>query len=141
MTDAETLQQLRSDREAVLQRLVEAQNRSDIDGVLDCFADPVVELVGADRTFHGAQEVATYLRESRAAFPDQQIELIALHHADQAVICEFWFSGTHRGDIHGFEATGRSFRVRMASFFTFEGTSLLGQRIYYDARSVVLQLA
>lgn len=143
MTDspAATEPDLRAHREALLRRLIDAQNRSDIDGVLAAFTEPQVELVGANRQFHGAVEVATYLRDSRSAFPDQRIDLITLHHADDAVICEFWFGGTHRGDIHGFEATGRGFRVRMASFFAFDGADLVGQRIYYDARSIVMQLA
>ncbi|HUW04587.1 MAG TPA: nuclear transport factor 2 family protein [Acidimicrobiales bacterium] len=131
----------RARRQALLQRLIDSQNRSDIDGVLACFAHPEVELVGANRRFTGSDEVGTYLRDSRSAFPDQRFELIMMHHADDAVICEFWFGGTHRGDIHGFEATGRGFRVRMASFFAFDGDDLVGQRIYYDARSIVMQLA
>ncbi len=133
--------ELRSRREDLLARLIDAQNRSDIAGVLDCFARPEVELVGANRHFRGADAVGSYLRDSRSAFPDQRFELITMHHADDAVICEFWFGGTHRGDIHGFEATGRGFRVRMASFFSFDGDALVGQRIYYDARSIVMQLA
>jgi steroid delta-isomerase-like uncharacterized protein len=131
----------RARREALLTRLIDAQNRSDIDGALACFTEPLVELVGADRIFRGADEVRAYLRDSRSAFPDQRFELITMHHADDAVICEFWFGGTHRGDIHGFEATGRGFRVRMAAFFSFDGDDLVGQRVYYDARSIVMQLA
>lgn len=139
MTSTDTAQ--RKARERVIDELVKAQNLSDIAGVLACFTRPEIELVGADRVFRGADQVSTYLRDTRSAFPDQHIELIAMHHADDAVICEFWFGGTHRGDIHGFDATGRGFKVRMASFFTFDGEDLIGQRIYYDARSIVIQLA
>ena len=42
---------------------------------------------------------ATTTEETRAAFPDQRNELIALHHADDAVIVEFDLLGTHNGQL------------------------------------------
>ena len=60
-----------------------------------------------------------YFRSSRSAFPDQRNELIALHHADDAVISEFWLLGTHRGRLGDLEPTGREFRCRMTAFFVF----------------------
>ena len=45
-----------------------------------------------------------YLRESRTAFPVERNELIALHHADDAVIVEFWLLGTHQGRADGHRA-------------------------------------
>jgi steroid delta-isomerase-like uncharacterized protein len=131
---------LRERREALLAAQVAAQNRSDIEGVIGTFAHPRFELVGSGRIYDGAAEVARYLRESREAFPDQHYDLITMHHADDAVICEFWMSGTHKGSVQGFEATGRHFRARMASFFLFDGDRLVGQRVYYDTRSIVRQL-
>ena len=134
-------QKLRERREATVSAFVTALNRSDIEGAVRAFASPRFELVGASRVFDGADEVVRYFRESREAFPDQHYDLIAMHHADDALICEYWMSGSHKGDIHGFEATGRHFRARIASFFLFEGADLLCHRVYYDARSIVMQLA
>ena len=132
---------LRARREAVLLALMAAQNRSDIPGVIDTsstrassWSAPAVSTTAPTRS-------GAICARSRIAFPDQHYDLIATHHAEEAVICEVWMSGTHRGAIHGFEPTGKSFRTRIASFFLFEGTDLVCQRIYYDARGIVRQLA
>ncbi|MGI8633754.1 MAG: ester cyclase [Solirubrobacterales bacterium] len=53
-----------------------------------------------------------YFEDSRAAFPDQRNELIALHHADSAVIVEFDLKGTHDGPLRGIPPTGRTFTCR-----------------------------
>jgi steroid delta-isomerase-like uncharacterized protein len=132
---------LRERREAVIRALVEAQNRHDTPGALAAFAHPRFELIGTGRVYDGVAEVTQYLHDSRDAFPDQAQELIALHHADDAVICEAWFSGTHLGSIAGLDATGRRFRCRLAAFFVFEGDSLVCQRTYFDAGTIARQLA
>ena len=49
----------------------------------------------------GPDAVMEYFRRTRAAFPDQRNEPIALHHADDAVIAEFWLLGTHLGPLQG----------------------------------------
>ena len=82
-----------------------------------------------------------YFRESRSAFPDQRNELIALRHADDAVIVEFWLLGTHRGPLLGMEPTGRTFRCRMTAFFLFDGPRLICERVYFDSATILRQLA
>jgi predicted ester cyclase len=61
--------------------------------------------------------VARYFEETRTAFPDQRNELIALHHADDAVLMEAMLYGTHLGSFRGLPATGRSFEMRFLSMF------------------------
>jgi hypothetical protein len=56
----------------------------------------------------GREEVMAYFKETRTAFPDQRNELIALHHADAAVIAEFNLKGTHRGPLRGFDQPART---------------------------------
>jgi predicted ester cyclase len=89
----------------------------------------------------GEAAVREYFRTSRAAFPDQRNELIALHHADDAVIVEFWLLGTHEGPLGGLQPTGKSFRTRMTAFFVFEGRDLVCERVYFDTGSIQRQLA
>ena len=132
---------LRERREATIRALVEAQNRHDTAGAMAAFAHPRFELIGTGRVYDGAAEVTQYLHDSCAAFPDQAHELIALHHADDAVNCEAWFTGTHLGSIRGLDATGRRFRCRLAAFFIFEGDRMVCQRTYFDAGTIARQLA
>jgi len=88
----------------------------------------------------GEAAVRAYFRESRTAFPDQRNELIMLHHADDAVVAEFWLLGTHRGPLMGIEPTGREFKCRMAAIFQFQGERLVCERVYFDSATIVRQL-
>jgi steroid delta-isomerase-like uncharacterized protein len=132
--------ELRATRERVVREHMEAENQLDFDAALATFKHPRYELIGLDRVYDGSAEVAEYFRTSRLPFPDQRNELIALHHADDAVIVEFWLMGTHRGSLLGEEPTGNSFRVRMAAFFVFEGEGLVNERVYFNPNAILEQL-
>jgi steroid delta-isomerase-like uncharacterized protein len=131
---------LRREREATVRLHMEAENVHDFDTVIGTFAHPRYELIGTGRTHDGEAEVRAYFKETRAAFPDQRNELIALHHADDAVIVEFWLLGTHLGALGGVAPTGRSFRCRMTAFFVFEGAKIVCERVYFDSGTILRQL-
>lgn len=133
--------QLRRVREAIVRQHMESENELDFETTLATFKHPRYELIATGEIYDGADEVMRYFRTGRAAFPDQRNEPIALHHADDAVLAEFWLLGTHRGALHGFEPTGRSFRCRMAALFIFEGADLVCERVYFDSATILRQLA
>ncbi len=136
MLDAE----LRKTREEIVRRHMESENVHDFDTTIATFGHPRYELIATDRVHDGEAEVREYFRETRTAFPDQRNELIALHHADDAVISEFWLLGTHEGPLGPLEPTGRSFRCRMTAFFVFEGAELVCERVYFDSATILRQL-
>ena len=78
--------------------------------------------------------------QSRRAFPDQRHEMIQLRHSDDAVICEFYLLGTHKGPFGAIPATGSTFKVRMTGFFIFEGEVLVCERVYFDVLTLLKQL-
>jgi steroid delta-isomerase-like uncharacterized protein len=131
---------LRAEREAVVRQHMEAENVHDFDAVIATFDHPRYELVATDTVHDGEAAVREYFRTTRAAFPDQRNELIALHHGDDAVIAEFWLLGTHRGPLGGLAPTGRSFRTRMTAIFAFEGAKIVCERVYFDTGSILRQL-
>jgi predicted ester cyclase len=133
-------QATRDARERTVREHMDAENALDFDRALATFGHRRYELIATGQVFDGPVEVARYFRESRAVFPDQRNELIALHHADDAVIAEFWLLGTHRGRLGDLEPTGRSFRCRMAAVFVFEGASLVCERVYFDSATIRRQL-
>jgi predicted ester cyclase len=133
--------EVRDERQATLLALVDAENRLDLDAITALFPVPRYELIGTNKVYEGIDAVTRYLRERRAAFPDLRIELVTFHHADDALIAEFWLTGTHLGVIEGITPTGRAFRCRMAGFFLFEGTRLTCERIYFDNGTIARQLA
>jgi steroid delta-isomerase-like uncharacterized protein len=132
--------ELRAHREAIVREHMESENVHDFDTTIGTFAHPRYEIVPTDEVYDGESEVRRYFAETRAAFPDQRNELVALHHADDAVIVEFDLLGTHLGPLRGIPATGRSFRTRMTAFFIFAGERIACERVYFDQLSILGQL-
>lgn len=133
---------LRDARDGVLRDLLDAHNTGDIDAVLDVLGPhPRIELIASGRVVDGEDAVRRYLEDRRRSFPDQHFDVICHHHCERAVVSEQWMTGTHLGDLHGVEPTGKHFKARMAAIFEFEGTEIVSQRLYYDAGTVARQLA
>jgi steroid delta-isomerase-like uncharacterized protein len=131
---------LRGRREAIVREHMESENVHDFDTTIGTFGHPRYELIATGETYDGEAEVRAYFAETRTAFPDQRNELIALHHADDAVIAEFFLLGTHLGPLRALPPTGRSFRCRMTAFFLFEGERLVCERVYFDQSTILAQL-
>jgi len=132
--------ELRAQREEIVRRHMHAENVHDYQAAIATFAHPRYEIIALERVYDGRAEVEEYFRESRTAFPDQRNELIALHHADDAVLAEFWLLGTHQGSLPGLPPTGRSFRCRMIAMFLFNGSDLMCERVYFDSATIRRQL-
>ncbi len=137
MSDLSALQRR---REATVRDHMESENRIDLDATLATFAHPRYELIATGQVYDGEEEVRSYFASSRATFPDQRNELIALHHSDDAVTVEFELLGTQRGELMGFPASGREFRCRMVALYLFEGEDLVCERVYFDALTILGQL-
>ena len=131
---------LRAVREAVVREHMESENRHEFDTTIDTFHHPRYEIVPTGDVYDGEDEVRAYFAETRRAFPDQRNELIALHHADDAVAAEFWLRGTHDGPLRNLPPTGRSFECRMLAIFLFEDDRLVCERVYFDAGTILRQL-
>ena len=119
---------------------MESENHHDFDTTIATFDHPRYEIIATGDAYDGEQEVRRYFAETRTAFPDQRNELIALHHAQDAVIAEFDLLGTHLGPLRSLPPTGRSFRCRMAAFFLFEGDRITCERVYFDQTTILRQL-
>jgi steroid delta-isomerase-like uncharacterized protein len=130
----------RRKREAIVREHMESENKHDFETTLRTFDHPRYELIATDEVHDGAKAVSAYYEETRAAFPDQRNKVIAIHHADDAVIVEFDLKGTHDGAFRGLPPTGRSFSCRMTAFFLFEGDRLVCERVYFDSATILRQL-
>jgi steroid delta-isomerase-like uncharacterized protein len=135
-TSADTLRA----RETLVREHMESENVHDFDTTMRTFDHPRYELIASGETYDGEQAVRRYYAETRAAFPDQRNELIALHHAQDAVIVEFFLLGTHLGPLRALPPTGRSFRCQMTALFLFEGDELVCERVYFDQLTILRQL-
>ena len=133
-------EELRATRDALVREHMDAENRLDFSAALATFTRPRYDLIGTDQVFEGPEAVSEYFRRSRLPFPDQHNELIAVHHADDAVIVEFWLMGTHLGPLNGLAPTGRTFRVQMAAVFMFENDGLVNERVYFNPGAILGQI-
>jgi steroid delta-isomerase-like uncharacterized protein len=131
---------LRATRERIVREHMESENRHELDVTMRTFHRPRYELIASGDVYDGEDEVQRYFDETRSAFPDQRNELIALHHADDAVIAEFTLRGTHDGSFRGLPPTGRAFECRMAALFLFEEDRLVCERVYFDQATIMRQL-
>ena len=74
------------------------------------------------------------------AFPDFWLKRLATHHADDAVIVECKFGGTHRGTWAGIVPTGNQMEVQSGCIFVFEGENLVCEKVYFDHATILRQL-
>jgi steroid delta-isomerase-like uncharacterized protein len=131
---------LRERRERLVLEHMESENVHEFDVTLGTFSHPRYEIVPTGEVYDGPDEVRRYFEESRAAFPDQRNELVALHHADDAVIVEFDLKGTHNGPLRGIPPTGREFTCRTLALFLFDDDRLVCERVYFDLVTIFAQL-
>jgi steroid delta-isomerase-like uncharacterized protein len=131
---------LRSRREAIVREHMESENRHDFDTTMSTFHHPRYEIIATGDVHDGEVAVARYFDETRTAFPDQRNELIAMHHAEDAVVAEFDLKGTHDGSFRGLPPTGRPFTCRMVALFLFEEDRLVCERVYFDSATILRQL-
>jgi steroid delta-isomerase-like uncharacterized protein len=127
-------------REDLVRKHVEAENAADYETALATFQHPRYEYVATDEVYDGAEEVMAHWRELDRAFPDQAIEIVALHSSDDAVLMEAVARGTHTGPLRGLPPTGRRFEQPFLAIFIFEGDALVGERVYYDTATILAQL-
>lgn len=129
-----------SKREMLVRKHVEAENAADYETALATFQHPRYEYVASNEVYDGTEEVMAHWREFDRAFPDQQIEIVKLHTADDAVLMEAIARGTHTGPFRGLPPTGRRWEQQFLAIFVFEDDGLVCERVYYDTSTVLQQL-
>jgi steroid delta-isomerase-like uncharacterized protein len=127
-------------REQLVRDHVDAENRADYDAALATFTHPRYEYVASDEIYDGADEVMAHWDELHKAFPDQEVEIVALHSSDEAVLMEAVARGTHLGAYRGLPPTGKKMEQPFLGIFLFEGEDLVCERVYYDTATVLRQL-
>lgn len=88
----------------------------------------------------GGDAVHGLLTQLLAAFPDFWVRKIASYHADDAIVVELLFGGTHRGVWAGIPASGKPMEVQAAAIFVFEDDKLMCEKVYFDHATVLRQI-
>jgi steroid delta-isomerase-like uncharacterized protein len=128
-------------RERVVKAHIEAEAvNHDVAAALATFHTPRYEVPCLGAIVDGTEAVHGLLTQLLAAFPDFYLHQDALYHAENAVIVECRFGGTHRGDWAGIAPTGRSMEVQAALIFLFDADKLTCEKVYFDHATVLRQL-
>ena len=136
-----TTQGTRARREAVVQAHIKAEAVDhDVASVVATFRHPRYEVPALAAVADGTQAVEGLVGFLLTAFPDFHLEQSALHHADDAVIVECRFGGTHKGDWAGIAPTGNRMEVDAALIFVFEDEDLVCEKVYFDHSTILRQL-
>ena len=131
---------LRTRREALVLEHMAAESEHDMERALGTFHQARYEVMPTGETHCGDAAVMAFYRESEQAFSDFRFDNQVLHHAENSVVVEVDFVGTHDGPWRGLPATGRPVRYRMCNIFIFEKDELVCERLYFDLQGVLQQL-
>jgi len=132
---------LRARREAIVKAHIEAEAiHHSADKTLATFRHPRYEVPALATTADGAEAVRGLVGALLAAFPDFHLEVKAMHNAENAVIVECTFGGTHQGPWAGIDPTGKHMQVDSVLIFQFEGADLVCEKVFFDHGTILRQL-
>jgi steroid delta-isomerase-like uncharacterized protein len=77
---------------------------------------------------------------SRAPFPDQCFVIKEIFSEDNTVVITWFWTGTHKGDIQGFQASGKEIKMSGITVYYFEGNRIKGHWQIVDRLGVYQQL-
>ncbi|MEM4290433.1 MAG: ester cyclase [Nitrososphaerota archaeon] len=129
----------------VVRKIIEEVNRdhsdSNIDNILSKFysGEFVYHGTGAGETLdrNGIKE---FLSIYFAAFPDMNLEIQDLVAEGDKVVYRMTAKGTHKGDLIGIPATGRTFSVRTIGIMMFKDGKVVEEWENFDELGVFRQL-
>jgi steroid delta-isomerase-like uncharacterized protein len=132
---------LRARREAIVNAHIEAEAVThDVAATVATFHHPRYEVPALGAIVDGAEGVNGLVTGLLGAFPDFHLKTHALHHADEAVIVECTFGGTHKGNWAGIDGTGRKMEVQSVLIFVFDGENLTCEKVYFDHATILRQI-
>lgn len=117
-----------------------AENAHDFDAAIGFFHHPRYDMIATGEVYDGAEALHALMRENLTAFPDFTFTPDHVFHADDAIVAEGAFRGTHLGTWRGLPATGRTVDFPMLLVFPFDGEHMVGERIYFDLTTALRQL-
>lgn len=88
----------------------------------------------------GVQQIASYVAEVRAAFPDFKLQITKRIGEGDQIASEWTCSGTHRGTFLGIPPTGRRVEIHGVTLNRLQGGKIAEERVYFDRLSMLQQL-
>jgi steroid delta-isomerase-like uncharacterized protein len=132
---------LRAQREELVLRHIDAENRNDAQTALDTFTRPKYDLRAVEGdVVEGADGVRALIESFSDALPSITYVADKIHHADHAVIVEYRITGRHDGTYNGVPPSGVEVNYPAIAVYEFDGTDLVCERIYINLRGLEDQM-
>jgi len=124
----------------VVRRFASKFNEGRLDAIADEYADSYVLDFPGGPTGRGKEGLRRAAAEFRAAFPDLHFSTDDLFEEDDRVAWRWTMTGTHRGPLGPFPATGRSVRLPGISLFQLQGGLIARDRVRADMAGLLVQI-
>lgn len=115
-------------------------NAGDIDAAVQSFAENAVDHDPAPGQGPGRAGFKTFFTALRTAFPDAHIEPAHLVADDDHVCIAYTLTGTHNGNFHSIEPTGKTIEVRGMQIGRFEDGKIVERWGSSDELGILEQL-
>ena len=126
---------------AVVRAHVEAETAHRMEETLATLtADCVFEDMPSGQVYQGHEGVRAYYAAWWAAFGNVPTGSKRYIPAEDCMIVETRFTGTHRGAWEGVAASGRPIDLPVAIFIAFKDGLMSGERFYYDHATLMRQI-
>ena len=133
------------DTRSLIERNIELWNARDRDGWLAGMDLRRLELQAPGGMRLAGREAADAIWSTwNEAFPDNRLEIIAIHADDRGGVHEGRFAGTHTGTLRGpageIAATGRTADALFSGIYEFEEGKITSFHLYFDQAELFTQL-
>ncbi|HEX4287989.1 MAG TPA: ester cyclase [Trebonia sp.] len=133
------------DTRSLIERNIALWNARDRDGWLACADLHRLEMEGPGGLRLTGREAADRTWDMwNEAFPDNRLEIIAIHADDRGGVHEGRFAGTHTGVLRGpageIAPTGRRLEARFCSAYEFDDGKINSFHLYFDQADLLGQL-
>jgi steroid delta-isomerase-like uncharacterized protein len=92
------------------------------------------------RPARGSQEIARYVAEVRAAFPDFELEINEKVFETSRLVTHWTCTGTHNGEFQGIPATGRRINISGLALARIENGKVAEEHLYFARITMLDQL-
>ncbi len=125
-------------------RFYESFDRSDIDAAVSAFSDELETTDPGMGTVHGLEPFREYLATLKRAMPDARAVIDQMHEADDTIVVEGRFVGTHTGPLAtpdgDVQPTGAHVDLRFADVSRVRNGRIVSYHTYYDQLGLLTQL-
>ena len=123
------------------EKLLGAWNRRDFNAYRELLHPEYTYTGGDGKEIKGGPDVGVQIGKMYAeAFPDGKLDLKKVYADGDSAIAEFVARGTHRGNLMGIAATGKSFEIAICNIVDLRDGKVYREREYMDLMHMMAQL-